>query len=94
MELFECSDCLELARESLNVCPLLGEIASPFIGEGDGLISLDRKRENIYVCFLVLLPTLSGTRRSSVPTILFMSDACGRLYHVRLVWQMSTSTIL
>ena len=38
-----------------------------------------RERENIYVCYLVLLPTLSGTRQSSVPTILFMS---------RCMWQV------
>jgi len=37
-----------------------------------------RKRENVYVCYLVLLPTMSGTRRSSASTILFMS---------RCMWQ-------
>ena len=94
MELFKCSDYLEPARESLNHHPLLGESASPFIGEGGGLTSFERKKENVYVCFLVLLPTLSGTRRSLVPTTLFMSDACGRLYRVRLVWQISAPTIL
>ena len=96
MELFECSEYLKLSREreSRNDRPPLGESASPFIGEGDGLTSLERKREKVYVCFLVLLPTLSGTRRSLVPTTLFMSDACGRLYRVRLVWQMSVPTIL
>ena len=37
MELFECSECLKLSRESQIDRPLVGESASPFIGEGDGL---------------------------------------------------------
>ena len=53
------------------------ESSSPFIVEGDGLTS-QRKRENVYVCYLVLLPTLSSTRRLSAPIILFMS---------RCMWQ-------
>ena len=45
-------------------CPPLGESASPFIGEGDGLTSeRERVRERECVCYLVLLPTPSGTRR-------------------------------
>ena len=40
--------------------PLLGESASPFIGEGDGLTS---EKERVRVCVLVLLLTPSGTRR-------------------------------
>ena len=55
----------------------LGESSSPFIVEEDGLTT-QRKRENVYVCYLVLLPTLSSMRRSSAPTILFMS---------RCMWQ-------
>ena len=39
----------------------LGEGASPFIDEGDGLIS-ERERECVCVCYLVLLPTPSDTR--------------------------------
>ena len=39
---------------------LFGEGASPFIDEGDGLTS---ERERECVCYLVLLPTPSGTRR-------------------------------
>ena len=59
MELFECSECLKLAeRERVGMVVLLGESASPFIDEGGGLTSL---RE--CVCFLVLLPTPSGTRQ-------------------------------
>jgi len=46
MELFECSECLRLSRESRNDRPPLGETASPFIGEGDGLT-----REREYVCY-------------------------------------------
>ena len=67
---------------------LLGESSSPFIVEGDSLTSQrKRERERVYVCDIVLLPTLSGTRRLSVPTILFM---------FRLIWQAlpcSPSTI-
>ena len=73
--------------ESSKEIPLLGESVSPFIDEGDGLTS-ERESVCVHVCYSVLLPTLLGTRRSLVPTILFMSDTCGRLYHVRLVWQM------
>ena len=40
--------------------PSLEEGASPFIDEGNDLIS---ERERGSVCYLVLLPTLSGTRR-------------------------------
>ena len=66
MELFECSECLKLEeRESRNdpsvVRPLLGASAYPFIGEGDGLTSLEREREREHS--LVLLPTPSGTRQ-------------------------------
>ena len=39
---------------------LLGESASPFIDEGDGLTNLGERE---CVCYLVLLPTLSGTRQ-------------------------------
>ena len=40
MKLFEYSECLKLAeRESQDDHPLLGESASPFIGEGDGFTS-------------------------------------------------------
>jgi hypothetical protein len=42
---------------------LLGGSASPFIGEGDGLTSLERERKRVCVRYLVLLPTPSGTRR-------------------------------
>ena len=45
MELFECSECLRLSRESRNDRPPSGESASPFIGKWDGLT-----RE--YVCVL------------------------------------------
>ena len=38
---------------------LLGESASPFIDEGDGLTS---EREREYACYEVLLPMPSGTR--------------------------------
>ena len=38
-----------------------------------------RERECVYVCYLVLLLTPSGTRRLSAPTILFMP---------RCVWQV------
>ena len=47
------------SRESQNDPTLLGEGASPFIDEGDGLTSV---RERVCVCYLVLLPMLSGTR--------------------------------
>ena len=52
MELFECSEYLKLSgeRESRNDRRPLGESASPFIGEGDGLTS-ERER----VCPHVLL---------------------------------------
>ena len=40
------------------ISSLLGESASPFIDEGDGLTS---ERGRVYVC-QVLLPTPSGTR--------------------------------
>ena len=40
----------------------LGESASPFIGEGDGLTS-ERERERERVCYLVLLPTPLGIRQ-------------------------------
>ena len=49
------------SRESQNDRPLLGESASPFIGEGDGLINLERERER--ECSLVLFPMPSGTRQ-------------------------------
>ena len=40
MELFECSECLKISREKVRMNMfLLGESASPFIGEGDGLTS-------------------------------------------------------
>ena len=42
--------------------PSLGESASPFIDEGDGLTSVC-VRESESVCYLVLLPTSLGTRR-------------------------------
>ena len=42
----------------------LGESACPFIGEGDGLKSeRESVRERERVCYLVLLPTPSGTRQ-------------------------------
>ena len=69
MELSECSECLKLSRERVRMTVLLlGESASPFIGEGGGLTSLERERERERekererVCYLVLLPTPSGTR--------------------------------
>ena len=48
MELFECSECLKLSRESRNDRPSLGESAFPFIGEGNGLTS---DRERVCSCF-------------------------------------------
>ena len=51
MELFECSECLKLSRESRNDRPSLGESAFPFIGEGDGLTSV-RECETKRVCVL------------------------------------------
>ena len=52
------------SRESQNDRSLLGESASPFIGEGDGLTrESERVRERECVCYLVLLPTPSGTRQ-------------------------------
>ena len=55
-------ECLKLveSESERSVCPLLGEGASPFIDEGDGLTS---ERESVCVCYLVLLPMSSGTRR-------------------------------
>ena len=49
---------------------LLGESASPFIGEGDGLTSLETEIKRERACYLVLLPMPSGTRQLSAPTIL------------------------
>ena len=50
MVLFECSECLKLGRERVGMTVLLlGESASPFIGEGDGLISLERERKRVCV---------------------------------------------
>ena len=46
------------SRERARITVLLGESASSFIGEGDGLTSLERES----VCSLVLLPTPSGIR--------------------------------
>ena len=42
-------------------------------------LQLERKRESVYMCYLVLLLTPSGTKRLSTPIILFMS---------RHVWQV------
>ena len=53
MKLFEYSECLKLAeRESQDDHPLLGESASPFIGEGDGLTSLDRERKRVFTSLI------------------------------------------
>ena len=51
MKLFECSECLKLAeRERVRMIRrLLGESASPFIDEGDGLTSFKRERERVCV---------------------------------------------
>ena len=48
--MFECSEYPKLSREreSQNDRPLLGESASPFIGEGDGLTS---ERECVLVFY-------------------------------------------
>ena len=52
MELFECSEYLKLSRLRVGILrPLLGESASPFIGEGDGLTSV-RECETKRVCVL------------------------------------------
>ena len=71
------SSSFSFFRRAKELESFLGESSSLFIVEGDGLTS-ERKRENVYVCYLVLLPTLSGTRQLSEPTILFMS---------RCMWQ-------
>ena len=68
---------LSFLRKAREPESFLGEGSSSFIVEGDSLTS-QRKRDNAYVCYLVLLPTLSGMRLSSAPTILFMS---------RCMWQ-------
>ena len=63
MELFECLEYLKLSRERRDHPSLLRESASPFVGERDGLTrERERKRESESVCYLVLLPTSSGTR--------------------------------
>ena len=58
-------ECLKLANRvgigCLN-CPPFGESASPFIDEDDSF-TRESVRERECVCFLVLLPTPSGTRR-------------------------------
>ena len=54
MELFECSECLKLSRERVEMTVLLlGESASPFIGEGDGLTSLERERVCVFPSLVV-----------------------------------------
>ena len=69
---------------------LLGESASPFIDEGDGLTS---ERESMYA-------TKSSCPRHWVrddgrrPQYCLMSDAHGRLCCLLLVWQTSVPTIL
>ena len=50
MELFEYLECLKLSRERVRmIVLLLGECASPFIGEGNGLTSLERERKRVCV---------------------------------------------
>ena len=53
----------------------MGESTSPFIDEGDVLLQV---REREYVCYKVLLPTLSGTRELYASITLSVSNAYGR----------------
>ena len=58
-------DSIRIDRPTRCLCEsivLFGESASPFIDEGDGFIR-ESVRERACVCYLVLLPTSSGTRR-------------------------------
>ena len=69
----------------------MGESASPFIDEGDGLTS-ERER----VRMLLSLVTHAGGYRMMVDAhnTVSMSDARGRLCRFVRVWQMSIPAIL
>ena len=86
MELFECSECLKLSRERVEMTVLLlGESASPFIGEGDGLTSLERERKR--VCALPSLVAHAIGYETIVDAHnIVHTYASSRFYHVRLVW--------
>ena len=90
------------SRESRNDRPLLGESASSFIGEGDGLTSLERERKRL---FLRLVAHAVGYKTVlSAPTILltprcmWQATSCSSgmanvdVYHT--VGQMSAPTAL
>ena len=78
VKLFECSEYLKISRERVrkNDRPLLGESASPFIDEGDGLIS---KRGR--VCAHVLLSLVAHAVRYK--TVIGAHNSV----YVRRVWQ-------
>ena len=61
VELVNFIDLMNLKGLSLNQLGLLGESASPFIDEGDGLTS---EREG--VCLLLSLVTLAGVYKMMV----------------------------
>ena len=71
---------------SLNQLSLLGEGASPFIDEGDGLTS-----EKEGVCLLLSLVAYAGGYRTMVGAhnTVWMSGECGRFHRLVQVWQMS-----
>ena len=77
-----CSSCCVLIS-------LLGESASPFIDEGDSLTSL---RECVRM--LSLVAHAVGYEMIIGAITLLMSDACGRLRRLLLVWQTSVPAIL
>ena len=62
----------------------MGESASPFIDKGDVLTS---ERERVRM-LLILIAHAGGYR------MMVMSDACGRLRRLLLVWQTSVPAIL
>ena len=72
------SSGFSFSRRAREPDPLFRRDLIPFYCQRGRALTSQRKRENVYVCYLVLLPTLSGTRRLSASTILFMSRCMWR----------------
>ena len=91
VELFESSGHRVL--ESSSLLPL-GESASPFIVERDGLISQRERRECIRVLSSVVAHAVGYEMIVGAYNTVLCPDASGRLYRVRLVWQTTALTTL
>ena len=76
---------------NLNQLSLLGESASPFIDEGDGLTS---EKERVHMLLSLVAHARWVQDDGRRPQHCWMSDARGRLRRLVWVWQMSVPAIL